>query len=115
MSFNLVGTMDLMPCVGSPVYGSKPHFLDTDPALLENVTGLNPNRSLHDVYVNFELQSGTPLSAAKRLQFSMELVPIEEYQMLSKVPKLFLPLFWIEEGIQLNKTYTNLLKYQLFL
>ncbi|CAO1440533.1 unnamed protein product [Diamesa serratosioi] len=109
------GTMDLMPCIGAPIYGSKPHFLDSDVELLDSVTGLSPNRSLHDVYVNFELRSGTPLSAAKRLQFSMEFAPIEEYEMMSKVQKLMMPLFWIEEGVQLNKTYTNLLKYQLFL
>lgn len=107
--------MDLMPCIGAPIYGSKPHFLDSDPMLVDNIIGINPNRSLHDVYVNFELQSGTPLSAAKRLQFSIELMPIEEYEMLSKVPKVLFPLFWVEEGVQLNKTYTNLLKYQLFL
>lgn len=107
--------MDLMPCVGAPVYGSKPHFLDSDAELIDSIVGLNPNRSLHDVYVNFELRSGTPLSAAKRLQFSMSFEPIEEYEMMSKFPTLLMPLFWVEEGVQLNKTYTNLLKYQLFL
>lgn len=34
--------------------GSKPHFLDADPQLLRNVEGLKPNRSAHDVFVNFE-------------------------------------------------------------
>lgn len=32
----------------------KPHFLDADKSLLEKVDGLRPNRSKHDVFVNFE-------------------------------------------------------------
>lgn len=37
--------------------GSKPHFLDADPQLLMAVEGLSPNRSMHDVMVNFEAVS----------------------------------------------------------
>jgi hypothetical protein len=59
--------------------------------------------------------SGTPLQGQKRLQFSMEVEPIEEMEMMSKLPSMLLPFVWVEEGVQLNKTYTNLLKYQLFL
>ncbi|KAL7019297.1 hypothetical protein ACKWTF_011068 [Chironomus riparius] len=109
------GTIDLLPCLGSRIYGSKPHFLDADESLLRAVEGLHPNRSEHDVIVNFEAISGTPLSGAKRLQFSLAMEAIEEYEMMSKLPTAQLPLVWIEEGVELNKTYTNLLKYQLFL
>lgn len=70
------GTIDLMPCVASPIYGltfielkndlwdcsivilgSKPHFLDADEELLQNIEGLMPNRSAHDIFVNFEAVS----------------------------------------------------------
>lgn len=40
-----------------PFTGSKPHFLDADPVLLQSVEGLNPNRSAHDIIVNFEAAS----------------------------------------------------------
>jgi scavenger receptor class B, member 1 len=59
--------------------------------------------------------SGSPLSAAKRLQFNLEIVPIDIMDQMQKIKPVILPLFWIEEGVQLNSTYTNQLKYQLFL
>ncbi|CAG9808926.1 unnamed protein product [Chironomus riparius] len=94
------GTIDLLPCLGSRIYGSKPHFLDADESLLRAVEGLHPNRSEHDVIVNFEAISGTPLSGAKRLQFSLAMEAIEEYEMMSKLPTAQLPLVWIEEVIK---------------
>lgn len=47
--------------------------------------------------------------------FSLELEPVTEVEVMANVPKVTLPVFWIEEGLDLNKTFTNLLKYQLFL
>ena len=36
------------------MFASKPHFLDADPDYLKNVTGLHPNRSIHDSYLVIE-------------------------------------------------------------
>ena len=42
----------------SPVFGSKPHFLDADPGYIANVSGMHPNRSVHDSYWDVEPTTG---------------------------------------------------------
>lgn len=110
------GTMDLFPCMGTPLVASMPHFLNADPKFLESIaSGLAPDRSKHIIYIDMETISGTPLSAAKRMQFNMELKPLEEMSYMQNVPEMLFPMMWVEEGANLNKTYVNMLKYQLFL
>lgn len=55
------------------------------------------------------------MSAAKRMQFNIDLMPIPEVEVMNNLPEMVFPLFWVEEGADLNKTFVNMLKYQLFL
>lgn len=45
-------------------------------------------------------------SAAKRLQFSLEVKRIPEVKIMKKMPDVILPLFWVEEGAHLGRKYT---------
>lgn len=59
--------------------------------------------------------SGTPLSAAKRLQFNLEVVPIPEVPIMENLQPMLYPLFWVQESVDLDKQYVDMLKKQLFL
>lgn len=54
--------------------------------------------------------SSTPLSAAKRLQFALDMEPVEKFDLMSKLPRTIVPLMWVEESAHLNTTYTKLFK-----
>lgn len=55
------------------------------------------------------------MSAAKRLQFNLEVVPIEEVPMMQEMREMLYPMFWVEEGANLNATYVKMIKNSLIL
>ncbi|CAH0726868.1 unnamed protein product, partial [Brenthis ino] len=109
------GLMDLTKCIGAPMYVSLPHFYDSDPQLLQNVKGLNPDVKEHEITIDFEPITGTPMEAKQRVQFNMQLIKVEKLELCKDLPDVIAPLFWIEEGLALNKTFVNMLKHQLFI
>ncbi|CAH0400057.1 unnamed protein product [Chilo suppressalis] len=108
------GTMDLMKCMNAPMYASLPHYLDCDPEVQKKVKGLNPDVNVHGIDIDFEPISGTPMVANQRMMFSLVLQQIDKLDLFKDLPGTMTPLFWIEEGIALNKTFVKMLKNQLF-
>lgn len=52
----LKGTHDLFPCTSAPFIITLPHFLETDPSLLENIaSGLYPNKKDHEIFASIDL------------------------------------------------------------
>ncbi|XP_075977031.1 sensory neuron membrane protein 1-like isoform X2 [Anticarsia gemmatalis] len=109
------GLMDMNKCIKAPMYASMPHFLDSDPALLENVKGLSPDVEQHGIEIDFEPITGTPMVAKQRVQFNIQLIQTDKIELFKQFPNTIAPLFWIEEGLALNKTFVNMLKHQLFI
>ncbi|KAL4713307.1 hypothetical protein ACJJTC_015294 [Scirpophaga incertulas] len=109
------GTMDLVKCIKAPMYASLPHYLDCDPKLLQNVKGLNPDVNEHGIEIDFEPISGTPMVAKQRIQFNIILQNIDKLELCKDLPDTMAPLFWIEEGLALNKSFVKMLKKQLFI
>nr|ALR72542.1 sensory neuron membrane protein SNMP1a [Colaphellus bowringi] len=104
------GMMDLYKCSGIPIYASFPHFYNSDTSYLKGVGGLSPNKTKHEIKILFESITGSPLYARKRLQFSMPLESTQKVELFKNFTGTVLPIFWIEEGVGLNRTYTGQLK-----
>lgn len=108
------GLLDLAPCMEAPMYASLPHFLTvTDRHVIDGVRGLSPNDIEHRTEVHFEKTTGSPIVARQRVQFNLGMVPLEEIPVMNHLPEVYFPLFWVDEGVALNKTFTNMIKHQL--
>lgn len=57
--------------------------------------------------------TGTPLSAAKRLQFALDMEPVKKYPLMANLPRAAVPLFWVEEAAHLERKLTNIFRYGL--
>ncbi|XP_076281251.1 sensory neuron membrane protein 1 isoform X2 [Lasioglossum baleicum] len=102
--------MDLEKCVGVPLIGSQPHFLGAEQKYLDMIDGLNPNPEEHDLSMDFDPLTATPVNAHKRLQFNMFLGPVEKFRLMKKFPECLFPLFWVDEGILLEGPLFNQVK-----
>ena len=73
-SFNPDGLFFLGPTQDPvvPVFGSKPHFLDGDPVLLEKVNGLSPDRQLHESFVDIEPTTGANVQVNIQIQLNAQ-------------------------------------------
>lgn len=60
--------------------------------------------------MDFEPMTATPLSAHKRLQFNIQLQPIEKFKLMKNFPEVLFPLFWVEEGILLDDQFVKKVK-----
>jgi hypothetical protein len=52
----------------------------------------------------------TPLSAAKRLQFAMDVEAVQDMPVMSKLRSNPIPILWVEESVNLNTTYTGIFR-----
>ncbi|KAL1517696.1 hypothetical protein ABEB36_001431 [Hypothenemus hampei] len=107
------GILDLSTCQGAPVMVSFPHLLHTDLRYGQSVTGLQPNETIHEMFVNLEPITGTPLKLAKRVQFNLFLRPVNNITVLQNAPEALVPLFWIEETVTLPLKYQDFLEREL--
>lgn len=128
-----VGTFSIFQCVNAPIICSHPHFYGADRSLVANFeSGIHPMKENHSTFMHFEMvlffanvlsdrnfqfinysdyyytqTTGTLFSGARRLQFNLEFVPIEEISYMADVREMYYPMFWVEESSALNATYVN--------
>ncbi len=129
---NEVDKLDVSKCISdsipeNTIFLSKAHFYGSNNETIEemNVEGFTPNKDKHDSFIYFEPYSGTPFKVLLRIQVNiaatidpMELSD-EETEGLKptkkKGVKRLLPIFWIDQEIDIAKKVIRKLRIPLLL
>merc|ERR1711892_151896 len=91
------GTLNLSGCKGGqPIIVSKPHFLHCDPDLYSGISGLLPDHSKHQSYVDINPVTGVSLSGHFKIQINVPLAQNPFVSILQKVPDLLFPVVWFD-------------------
>jgi len=80
-----------------------PHFYLAHEFVKERVTGLNPQRDLHETYVDIEPTTGLVLRASRKLQMNFVLEPLEPFSQTRNVSLAVIPLIWVVEEAAIDE------------
>ncbi|KAL7638507.1 UNVERIFIED_CONTAM: hypothetical protein RMT77_011077 [Armadillidium vulgare] len=95
------GMINLSTCKnGSPIVASLPHFYQSNRDDQEAVEGLDPNKEEHETRIDIEPNTGVSMRVAKRLQINMPLRRYAKFPSLKDVREVIMPIFWINESIE---------------
>ncbi|KAL0267641.1 UNVERIFIED_CONTAM: hypothetical protein PYX00_009850 [Menopon gallinae] len=100
------GSMIMTPCVGAPVVITFPHFYMGDESFSEYVQ-LEPNKQLHETFVEVEPISGIPFLGSKRVQFNIEVKAIPDMEFMSNLTPGLFPVLWVEESMELPESFSS--------
>ncbi|MFX0017266.1 MAG: hypothetical protein ACFFBT_07600 [Promethearchaeota archaeon] len=93
---------------GIPTFLSKPHFLDASSHLKDSVSGLNPNETLHDIYIDVEPLSGAVMNAGERIQVNFMVNHTDMWYI--NCWEGIMPILWLEFGGQITENLANKFK-----
>ena len=65
-------------------------------------------------YLNFQLTS-TTFSIRNRNQFSMQVERVEKFDLMANLTPVIIPIFWVEDAVDLPAEATNIIKYGIYL
>ncbi|KAI4461338.1 scavenger receptor class b type-1 sr-b1 [Holotrichia oblita] len=72
------GALNISACKhNAPGFVSQPHFYDADPYYLDKISGLNPTKEKHQMFMVIEPETGIPLHVEARLQLNLLVKPIK--------------------------------------
>ncbi|CAG9819613.1 unnamed protein product [Phaedon cochleariae] len=100
---------------GAPALISFPHFYNADPYYLQDIDGLKPDASKHEMYLSLEPRTGLPLKVRAAFQLNLQVEEIVGITLLEKVGKKLMPAFWFEQSAELDEALTSEVKLLLVL
>src|SRR5207237_6350372 len=86
----------------APIFFSAPHFLFGSESLFDGVTGLEPNESLHESYMDVEPTTGIMLRLMLRFQINIRMTKNETLDSLPFDDKI-IPLLWLENFFEADE------------
>lgn len=106
----LPGALDLSQCVGAPIIATLPHFLHADETYARLLLGTEADPERHDLYVDIEPNTGTPIRGGGKMQFNMFVRRLPGIDITNNfnVTRL-VPVLWIDEYVELNDEMTDLI------
>ncbi|KAH3692244.1 lysosome membrane protein 2-like isoform X2 [Dreissena polymorpha] len=108
------GVLNMENCHdGAPLVFSQPHFLNADPGIMNAVIGMRPDPDEHGTFIDIEPNTGAALYAAKRLQINIQLENVDNIEKTQKLPRVVLPVLWLNESSVVTKELADEFKSQL--
>ncbi len=90
------GLINLLAVRGSPVMLSKPHFLDADDDLRDDIKGIDsPAKKNDEFFIDVEPTTGLVMNAHQRIQVNIEVDTLDEWN--TEHRDLVMPIFWYDE------------------
>lgn len=78
-----------------PIFLSLPHFYQGSPGLVNNITGMKPNKTLHDSFFHVEPTTGAVVVGQRRLQINVHVTRNEALRQMKDVRSVFFPYLWL--------------------
>ncbi|PIK62896.1 putative scavenger receptor class B member 1 [Apostichopus japonicus] len=74
------------------------------------IDGLSPNKDDHESYLAMEERMGMPYVFKLRLQINSLLEPVEDIRQVENVSRVYFPLVWFEQSVEVDDTIVSLYK-----
>ncbi|KAH8409656.1 hypothetical protein KR222_000810, partial [Zaprionus bogoriensis] len=108
------GVGNVSPCYyNMPLAITYPHFMNTDPSLLEPFEGLNPDKERFESILMLQPQLGVPLHVHMKLQANQVVGNIKFNSQMEPFENMVLPLLWVDLTIDNLPLYLQFLVHGL--
>lgn len=110
------GVLNAAACrKGAPLLLSLPHLYLASEKYQNGLSGLKPNKTLHDSVFDIEPLTGASLYGRRNLQINIEVKPSDEFTKLKEVSAVMFPYFWLSGVAAANENIANKLRLSIIL
>lgn len=110
------GVWNMSACAfNNPFFMSYPHFYMADQSYINAVEGLSPQKELHESYMTLDEKLSITLETAARFQTNVMLEQFGSISLYRNVPKILMPLFFVEQKFIIEESDAQQLYYGLLI